>query len=85
MNSYTIRNDFHNTSVTIRCEGLSHLHGEVVISPNRRQLARMKKALCGIKGCQCSGDDGKRGNSFTDDGKRIVVDTSVLYCGQFSR
>ncbi len=85
METYTIRNDFHGTSVDVRCEGLSHICGEVVIRPNRRQLARMKKTLCGIKGCQCSGDDGRRGNSFTKDGKRIVIDTSALYCGQATR
>lgn len=74
MKSVTLTNDFHNTSVRIRCEVLSHIHNEAMIYPTAGQIAKAKKALCGISGCTCSGDDGTRGRQ-EHNGKRLIVDT----------
>lgn len=59
----TLRNDFHNTSVNIRANALPH-----VIPPSQER--RIRRALCGVKGCAC----GKvRGPQHGPDGQRIVV------------
>jgi hypothetical protein len=50
---YTIRNDFHGTSATVRV-GESGL-----LSPG--QIKRVRKALCGIDGCTCGGPLSERG------------------------
>ena len=69
-----IRNDFHNTEVRIR----STLGDELSTS----QIARAKRALCGIDGCRCSGDAGERGPQegfellpATQDTLRVVPTT----------
>ncbi len=82
MNSYTIRNDFHNTASTIRCEGLSHIWNEVEIKPSLSQIKKLRRELCGIEGCTCGDDVGARGPQRTDDGKRIVIDVSAVYAAR---
>lgn len=52
MACYTITNDFHNTSVTVRT-----LDGRL----SARVVARVRRALCGIDGCTCGGDLSERG------------------------
>ncbi len=78
MKLYTIRNDFHNSKVRVRCEGLILTYeafetvqfSEVEIRPNRRQLKRIRAALCGFRKCSCGGI---RGPQTTDDGRRLVI------------
>lgn len=48
----TLTNDFHNTSVVVRPKSLFLSSG---------QRRRAWSALCGIKGCTCSGILGTRG------------------------
>lgn len=50
----TIRNDFHNTSVTIRAA-----IGEEL---TESQIKRARRALCPVGGCTCGGPVGNRGN-----------------------
>lgn len=76
MRTYTIRNDFHNTEVRVRCEGLSHIYGECTIRPTIRQLQRIRRVLCGERDCTCGGI---RGLQRTDDGKRLIVDRSAEF------
>ncbi len=45
-----LRNDFHGTSCTVEIGVLSS-----------RQAARVRKALCGIRGCTCGGELSERG------------------------
>lgn len=78
MQLVTITNDFHNSSVTLRCDVLSHIYGEATIRPSREQIKRAKRELCGIAGCECSGADGHRGPQ-RHNGKRLVIDCSSLY------
>jgi hypothetical protein len=78
MTKITLTNNFHNTSVNLNCEVLSHIHNEVVAYPNANQIKRAKRQLCGIKGCTCSGDSGVRGRQEFH-GKRLFVDLSKLY------
>lgn len=80
MPNVILTNDFHNTSVVLRCETLSHICNEVSIRPNRSQIKRSKKALCGLADCTCSGDDGTRGIQ-RHNGKCLIVDLSALYTG----
>lgn len=78
MSNVTLRNDFHCTSVILRCETLSHMHGECTIRPNVSQIRKAKQSLCGISGCTCSDDAGIRGPQ-DHNGKRLIVDLSSLY------
>jgi len=71
----TLRNDFHNTSVTLRCEVLSHIHNECVIYPTAGQLKRARRELCYQKDCTC----GKIRGNQTYNGKRLIVDRSSEY------
>lgn len=49
----TLKNDFHNSSISIRAELGQWL--------SKSQIARARKALCGITGCTCGGNLGERG------------------------
>jgi hypothetical protein len=81
MTTVILQNDFHNSSVRLRCEVLSHIHNESTIYPTAGQIAKAKKALCGIDGCTCSGDAGTRGpQEFR--GKRLIVDVSSLFAAR---
>ena len=74
----TLTNDFHNSSINIRCEVLSHIHNVATAYPNASQIKRAKKALCGVSGCCCSRDDGTRGKQDID-GKTLEVDLTEIY------
>ena len=78
MQTVTLTNDFHGTSVNLRCEVLSHIHNVSTIYPSAGQVKKSKAALCGIAGCTCSGEDGTRGPQ-EHNGKRLVVDVSSVY------
>ncbi len=54
--SITLRNEYHNTSYTLRAK----LHRDL----SRSQVLRARKALCGIAGCQCGGNLGERGSQM---------------------
>jgi len=75
MGLYTLKNDFHNTSVRIRCEGVGQFRGETTIRLTARQSKRASRALCGIPDCKCAMQDcGIRGPQRTDDHKRLIVE-----------
>lgn len=52
MNTITLYNDFHSTSVNLKMKSAF---------PTKSQVKRAKKTLCGISGCTCSGIMGMRG------------------------
>lgn len=74
MKIYTLRNDFHNTTVNVRAQGVQHIWNEINIKLSPSQIKRAKKALCGVAWCACGNDAGMRGNQYTDNGKRLIVD-----------
>lgn len=62
----TLTNDFHNTKI-----GLKTSHGHR-LSPG--QVAKARKALCGIADCTCGGHCGERGVQYTSDhAARITI------------
>lgn len=69
----TLTNDFHNSSVTLLCEVLQHIHSEYTIYPTPSQIRRAKRVLCGVDGCECSGVCGIRGKQVFR-GKPLIVD-----------
>ena len=75
----TLRNDFHNSSININCEVLSHIHNVATAYPSLGQIKRAKRELCGIAGCTCSGDAGTRGPQALDNGKRLEVNIDAIY------
>jgi hypothetical protein len=78
MQLVTLTNDFHNSSVVLRCEVLQHIHNELTIYPTVHQIKRSKRKLCGIPGCTCSNDCGIRGKQ-QHNGKPLVVDISAIF------
>ena len=75
----TLRNDFHNSEVTLRAEVLSHIHHTATAYLTIGQIKRAKRELCGIAGCTCSGDAGTRGPQAIDNGKRLEVNIDAIY------
>lgn len=57
----TVRNDFHNTSYTLR---LPRSLERVSLSSHQRR--RCRRALCGIVECLCGGELGERGQQEAD-------------------
>ena len=53
----TLTNTFHRTSITLRKKEGDH------VSPST--LSRARRALCGMAGCTCAGDDGTRESDFS--------------------
>lgn len=51
--TYTIRNDFHNTSARVRADRDGRI--------NARQVRRVRSILCGMADCKCGGSLGERG------------------------
>lgn len=51
--STTLRNDFHNSEVTLRAVAGQEL--------SLSQVLRARRILCGIEGCTCGGNLGERG------------------------
>jgi hypothetical protein len=67
MKTYTLTNDFHNTSTCVRVPDDGSL--------SERQIRRCWKALCGIEECTCSGYLGTRGGQevfFDEQDLRLI-------------
>jgi len=54
------RNDFHNTIATARAPMVAPSTYRL----NPWQAKRIRRALCGVKGCTCGGDLGERGMGY---------------------
>lgn len=59
--SVTFTNEFHKTEITLKTKDVGN---DVSLATVRR----VKKALCGISDCPCSGLDGTRNSEF------VIVD-----------
>ena len=76
MTTITLKNDFHNTSVNIRCRVVdSYDTSTAYLSAG--QIKRAKLVLCGVSGCCCSRADGTRGKQDID-GKTLEVDLTAF-------
>lgn len=75
----TLRNDFHNSEVTLRTKVLSHIHHTATAYLTVGQIKKAKHELCGIAGCTCSGEAGTRGPQTLDNGKRLEVNVDAAY------
>jgi len=74
-----LKNDFHNSSVTLNCgKVLSHIHSVSTAYLTVYQIRKAKSALCGIPDCTCSGDAGLRGPQQLD-GKKLEVNLDAIY------
>ena len=81
---FTIRNDFHNTSVKVRCDALQHIHNEIEISPSVSQIKRIHRELCGMSDCTCGGICGPQSATVTArNGQtvelRLIINQDALY------
>ena len=75
----TLRNDFHNSSVTLNADVRSHIHNVATAYLSTGQIRRAKQELCGIDGCTCSGEAGTRGRQELPSGKRLEVNCDAVY------
>lgn len=75
----TLKNDFHNSSVTLNAEVLSHVYHTATAYLSANQVKRAKQKLCGINGCTCSGDAGTRGVQQLENGKRLEINIDSIY------
>jgi hypothetical protein len=78
MRNITLTNDFHGTSVNLRCEVLSHIYHTSTAYLSVGQIKKAKKELCGTSGCTCSNDAGIRGPQELN-GKKLEVNMDALY------
>ena len=52
----TLKNDFHNTEVSVRTDFLSHGDGRYSIVLTKSQGTRVRRKLCGLgDSCTCGG------------------------------
>ncbi len=65
----TLTNEFHNTSARVRIRA-----GDTLTA---RRLRDIKRRLCGVDGCQCSGADGTRGRQFWLDAHGLRISPST--------
>lgn len=78
MPSITLTNPFHNTSCVVRVTPVES-EGWMYITPTASQAKKVRRLLCGIKGCTCSQNEmGTRGPQYYR-GKPIVFEFSKLH------
>lgn len=75
----TLRNDFHNSEVTLRTNVLSHIHNVATAYLSAGQVKKAKRKLCGVQGCTCSGEAGICGPQSLANGKRLEVNIDAAY------
>lgn len=61
----TLTNDFHHSSISLKRSTAHPL--------SAREVARARRALCGINGCTCAGVAGTRGTQHLPDGRRFKL------------
>lgn len=66
----TLTNSFHNSSIIIQANP-----GDQV---SRAILRRVRRTLCGISDCACSGEDGTRNSRFRLKSQGFNWDAPVL-------
>lgn len=58
MSKFTISNDFHNSTATVKIALGAWL--------SKSQIARVRAQLCGISGCTCGGNLSERGKQSVE-------------------
>ncbi len=61
---FELSNDYHNTTTRVVVDGSNwtrHSDGWTDVHLTPTQVARARRALCGIDGCTCGDDIGMRG------------------------
>ncbi len=64
MEKLILRNDFHNTEVTLRINPNINSKGTHDFTLSTGQVKKANKTLCGIKDCACSGYLGCHGGNY---------------------
>jgi len=65
----TLSNEVHNTTARVR------IHAGETLTAHR--LRDIKRRLCGVDGCQCSGADGTRGRQHWLDAYGLQIRPSM--------
>ena len=68
----TVRNNFHNTEARIHPKAEKQKNGTLRYFVTKKTAQRVRRALCGISDCQCSGEFGERGPQEFDWEYRIL-------------
>lgn len=85
MEAFTLTNDFHNTSATVRPEAIKEGRFAGMHKISRATMLRTRRQLCGIAGCTCGGQFGERsGGAYicvvNEDAERnIIVDLGASH------
>ena len=66
MTTYTLTNDFHNTSATVRPVAITEGRFAGMHKISRKTALRVRAELCGVSGCTCGGNFGERGGVVLD-------------------
>jgi hypothetical protein len=74
-----LKNDYHNTQVTLRVEHNGKIEIDDVIELTAGQIKKTQKLLCGIAECLCAGDLGTRGNWHDLDGEEVKLQEEIFY------
>jgi hypothetical protein len=59
MKKITLSNDFHSTEITLQ---IKESGGAAIGTLSAGQVKKARRALCGISGCTCGDDLGRRGS-----------------------
>lgn len=76
MSKYTLTNDFHGTKVNVVVD----LSGTL----SESQIKRIRRTLCGVKGCRCGGYLSERGPQTVDVFAHSATDIQIFSEGYFS-
>jgi len=62
----TLHNDFHNSKINLRLDPCSQ-------ALSKATAQRVRRTLCGVRGCTCGDVLGTRGLQRSQDGRTILV------------
>lgn len=84
MSIYTLTNDFHNTTATVRPVRIKDGRYSGLHKISRRTAIRLRSELCGVGDCVCSGSFGERGGvqfyvRGQDYEQNYIVDCKIGY------
>ena len=77
MKNLTLKNDFHNSEVTLRVKHIGEIAEGDIIEISAGQVKKAQNALCGIDECTCSGSLGIRADWHMLDDTEVKISYST--------
>ncbi len=79
MKNLVLKNDFHNSEVTLRVNHAGEIEVDDVIKLSAGQVKKAQNTLCGIDGCLCSGELGTRAGWHQLGDQEVKLSENVEY------